>query len=270
MTPFFFGPPDRQLFALFQPASSSATSAVLLCNPYGQEAVRVHRMYRVLADRLNRSGVDMLRFDYYATGDSAGADTEGEPAGWTRDLIAAHEELRRRSRSTHVIWVGVRLGATLAVNASAGATRPPARLILWEPVVDGPAYLRELAERHMQTLDISYDFPNPPWRKMLASGSLAIEREGIGFEIGDALREQLGCLSPTSLAAPRCSRCDVIERSNRPAISELAQRWRSAGLAVNEVQLVHDFDWMAAEALNTALVPSEAIALLTQLVTHPK
>jgi uncharacterized protein len=273
MTPFFFGPSDRRLFGLFQPAwgSPSPASAVLLCNPFGQEALRTHRLYRVLADRLTRAGVAVLRFDYFATGDSAGNDAEGELAGWTNDLRAAHDELVRRVKSASIIWIGARLGATLAIKASATQGTAPDRLILWEPVVDGAAYLGELAERHMQTLETSYKYPQPPpWRAMLASGSWVLEREGVGFELGDGLRAQLCDLSPTSLAMPRFSRCEVIERTERPTILDIVQGWRRAGLCVNEVALVHDFDWLAAEALNTALVPAESVQLLVQLATDPK
>ena len=73
MTPIQFGPADRRLFGLLQPAQGNATrTGVVLCNPMGQEAVRVHRMYRVLADRLNRAGLHVLRFDWFGSGDSAG------------------------------------------------------------------------------------------------------------------------------------------------------------------------------------------------------
>lgn len=272
MTPFFFGRPERQLFGLFQSAQTSlpATAGVLLCNPFGQEAVRTHRMFRVLADRLNRAGIDVLRFDYFATGDSAGDDAEGEPTGWARDLCAAHEELSRRSRAARIIWIGARLGASLAIKATALATHPPERLILWEPIVDGPAYLRELAVRHIQTLETSYNFPNSPWRELLDLGSTVLEREGIGFELGESLRAQLGELRWESIAAPRASRCDIIEPREHSSVSEMIRRWRARGLSVNEVRLVHDFDWLAAEALDTALVPAEAVLLLSELVSGSK
>jgi hypothetical protein len=176
----------------------------------------------------------------------------------------------RRSRSKHVIWIGARLGATLGMKASAAVMHAADRLILWEPVVDGRAYLGELAERYIQTLDLSYNFPNPAWRAMLASGSIELEHEGIGFELGEALREQLGAVSPISFSTPHALRCDIITQGQRPGIADLAQRWRHAGLAVNELRFAHDFDWMAPEALNTALVPVQAIQLLSELVTDPK
>jgi len=273
MIPFFFGDQDRQLFGLFQAGKDnpgSGDTVALLCNPFGQETVRTHRMYRVLADRLARSGVDVLRFDYHATGDSPGDDNEGESEGWALDLASAHEELLRRSRASRIVWLGARLGATLAIKASIAVERAPDRLILWEPIVDGRAYLRELADRHVQTLKSSFNAPAHLWAGRLESNALSHGREGVGFEIGDALRAQLAVLTTGSLPRPRGSRCDLIEHGGRPAVVALAQAWRSEGLDVHEIVLNHDFDWLAAEALNTALVPTEAVQLLSQLVTSDK
>lgn len=267
MTPFYFGDTDRQLFGLFQGVESAAAGAVLLCSPFGQEAIRTHRMLRVLADRLTRAGYDVLRFDYFATGDSAGNDASGDLAQWTADVGRAHAELVRRSSASRVIWVGIRLGATLAIKASAEAPRPPDHLVLLEPVVDGPQYLQELSERFVQTLQTSYDVPDPPWRELLARGGFDLDREGVGFEIGEGLRQQLSNLTPASLPMPSAKGCDVIEREFRPEVATLAKAWLSDGLNVSRDRLSHDFDWLAAEALSSALVPAQVVQALITRVT---
>lgn len=268
MKPFYFGAIDKQLFGLFQSAGPPTARAVLLCNPYGQEAVRTHRMYRVLADRLVRAGHDVLRFDYFATGDSAGNDDEGELIRWSDDIARAHAELARRSSADQVTWVGVRLGATLAIRASASAPRPPDHLILWEPIVDGKDYLHQLSQRFVQTLEVSYDVPDPAWRKMLARGEFNLDREGVGFEVGDRLHQQLAGLSPTSLPMPGAIRCDVIERECRPEVRDMVQGWMRGGLRATESSVMHDFDWLAAEALSTALVPAQVIQVLSERITR--
>ena len=267
VTPFFFGADDRRLFGLFQSAqdSRSDATAVLLCNPFGQEAVRAHRLYAVLADRLVRAGVCVLRFDYFGTGDSAGEDTDGEITGWTSDLIAAHDELVRRSGAGRIVWVGARIGATLAVMASNAVARPPHRMVLWEPVVDGSGYLSEMARRHLQNLESAHCSPEPPWPEIRASIERELDREGMGFELGAELRDQLARLTPLSMPTPRALGCDLIEGGESNEVVNLLQRWRQGGLAVDEVSFVHDFDWMAALAMNTSLVPGNAIALLTRL-----
>jgi pimeloyl-ACP methyl ester carboxylesterase len=272
MSPFYFGPPERRLFGIFERAKGAApaVTAALLCNPFGQEAIRAHRMYRVLANRLTSTGVDVLRFDYFGTGDSAGDDVDGEIDGWTCDINAAHAELTRRSRSSRVVWVGARLGAALAAQASVSVPRMPDKLILWEPVIDGAAYLRELRERHVLVLADNFEEWELPWRAMVASGSMPLQREALGFELGDELRAQLCALSNANFTLPRALRCDMITRPDELSVAGLVARCEAAGLTINQVALEYEFDWMAHEAMNTALVPTEPVQLLAELVTEPK
>ena len=89
--PFYFGAPERRLFGIFHPtaAASSALPGVLLCPAFGQEAVRAHRMMKVLAERLVRAGHPVLRFDFYGTGDSMGEDIDADLDGWAGDIHVA-------------------------------------------------------------------------------------------------------------------------------------------------------------------------------------
>lgn len=267
MLAFHFGPSDRRLFGLFHPAltNTPVRRAVLLCNPFGQEAVRVHRMYRVLAERLARSGTSVLRFDGYGTGDSAGDDTEGDLQGWVSDLIAAGRELEQRATPGRVVWLGARLGATLVALAAVRAPRPPDELVLWEPVVDGAAYLNMLAHGTVAAFESSFSIADPAWRRALASEPATLEHEAIGFEMGPLLHAQLTALTPASFAPPRVRRVTVVSDAASPASDAVLQRWRGAGLTVDETLQPHEFDWLAEEALNSALVPNEIVARLAQL-----
>jgi hypothetical protein len=94
-------------------------------------------------------------------------------------------------------------------------------------------------------------------------GSMAIEREALGFELGDDLRAQLRAVSDTTLTTPRALRLDIVERGERPGVASMVRRWKAAGLAVEELRLGHEFDWMSHEAMSTALVPLEPVQLLT-------
>ena len=112
-----FGPASRQLFGIFHPAeeSGSAETAVLVCPPYGAEGLRTHRFFKVLAERLARTGVATLRFDFHGAGDSPGDESEGEFDGWRRDLGWAHGGAVPRAPST---------GRAASLRTRPGARRP--------------------------------------------------------------------------------------------------------------------------------------------------
>jgi hypothetical protein len=266
MIPFHFGPPDRTLLGLFHPAADGVPSerAVLLCNPFGQEAVRGHRLYRVLAERMANSGVPVLRFDYFATGDSLGADDAGDLDGWVNDTRAALQELVRRSGASRVVVVGARLGAVLAARAAVGASSV-AKLVLWDPVIDGRVYLDVLRASHVQTLELAYSIPDPGWRSALASDPQAFTDEAMGFGMSEALRRQIGKIGAHNFPLPPGVAVDVLARSGDDAVrtwfqpqeSQADRRFRP---------LEHSFDWTAEESRNTPLVPAAALALLTTAI----
>lgn len=148
MNPFYFGTTDRRLFGAHTPARVGARGgsirAIVLCSPWGQEYLRAHRSMRLLADMLAGAGNDVLRFDYYGTGDSAGDMVDGSVQGWEADIETAIDELKDISGAPKVALVGLRLGATLAARVAVRRRRDVGALVLWDPVVSGSAYVAEL------------------------------------------------------------------------------------------------------------------------------
>jgi alpha/beta superfamily hydrolase len=144
---FHFGPEDR-LFGSYVPQSGGgdASSVAVLCYPFGQEYIRAHRAFRQLATLLSRRDVPVLRFDYSGTGDSAGVGTEVGVDEWLDDVSAAIEEARRRARADQVRIGGLRLGATFAALAAQYRSEIE-RLVLWDPVVTGTAFVEDLESR---------------------------------------------------------------------------------------------------------------------------
>lgn len=150
MIPLRFGPAGRALFGGYHPPAGPAakSTAVLLCSPFGQEALRAQRMLRLLADRLARNGYATLRFDYYGTGDSDGECTEADCQDWIRDIDLAEQELRARSGARRTAWIGLGLGATLATHAATVVSRDLAGLLLWDAIIDTAQYLQNLRQTH--------------------------------------------------------------------------------------------------------------------------
>ncbi|WP_027213794.1 serine aminopeptidase domain-containing protein [Burkholderia sp. WSM2232] len=141
MTPVTF---DGCFGWLHRPRGARATMGVVLCNPFGYEALSAYRGWRDLADALAARGVAALRFDYPGTGDSSG--NEEDPLrwrAWLDSIKSAVGVLREQSGVSHITLCGLRLGATLAAIA-AEELGGVDNLVLLMPLVSGKAYIREL------------------------------------------------------------------------------------------------------------------------------
>lgn len=260
MLPFRFGPPTRQLFGLYHAPGGTRTreTGVLICNPMGQEAVRTQRMFRVLGERLARAGWPVLRFDYFGTGDSDGDDEAGDLLGWRKDVAAAHQELLGRSGCRRTLWLGARLGGTLALLAAGDVPAPPAHLLLWEPVASGRHYLEQLASRHLQALQETYSIAPPA----LLQGPH--EGEALGFALGAAMRQQLAAVDPMQACGtvPAGSRVTIVAPPGNADAASWADNLNRTGRPATPVDFSHSFDWTSEEALNTSLVPNDALQVL--------
>lgn len=260
------GAATRRLFGIFH-ASTPMARSVLVCPPFGQEAMRLHRLLRVLAERLARQRVATLRFDYFGTGDSDGDDAEADFDGWVSDILVAHQELVDRTSGAPVTWLGLGLGGSLAVTAASELATPPAKLILWEPVLDGQAYLQTLRRRHLETIEYAFSLPNPAWRRAFNNDPSAFTDEAMGFAVPEGLREGIRRLTLEGLGSHLTSAIDVVAD---PA-NTIARDW-SLRLARSRRAVFHpmasQFDWTAEQLSGSALVPAEALKLLIAACTE--
>jgi len=144
MIPLHFGTRARLLFGVYSPAiGESRRRGVVICNPWGVEAMRAHRSLRILADTLARNGFDVLRFDYYGTGDSWGEGREVTIRGFIEDVLEGARELEALAGVEKVDFVGLRLGAYVA-SAASSARGGGGNIVLWDPVTRGSDFLDEL------------------------------------------------------------------------------------------------------------------------------
>lgn len=258
MRPIRFGPARRQLLGMHHEAAPGSVhrGRVLVCPPFGQEAIRSYRMLRVLADRLARAGYDVLRFDYFGTGDSMGDDEETSLSGWIEDIASAHTELAASSPAGAVAWIGLRLGATAAWLAATQAITPPDRLILCEPVLDGSAYLRTLAHAHEANQAANYSLA--AWRPPAALAGNVFD--AVGFDMGRIIHEELASLSIRPSPPPLGTRTFlVLTASAAPEAPE----WPG----VETIRVPGRFEWTSEEAFNAALVPAELVSALADAAT---
>jgi alpha-beta hydrolase superfamily lysophospholipase len=250
----YFDSGDHRLFGwLHHPSVDSvATLGVVICKPFGYEAICSHRGIRGFAESLAAAGLPALRFDYLGTGDSAEIDAGADQIqAWARDVAAAAEELRRRTGVPRVCLVGVRLGGLLAMLAAAECS--VSGLVLISPILSGRRYLRELRTTRMAGA------------AMAGNGAVADDKneagsmEVSGYTLSAATLASLGRLDFTLLPPPQVPDMLVIDGASMP----VAKRWAeslSARTGRTEYRALPGLVEMVMTAPQFAVVPGEMIA----------
>lgn len=254
MNAFYFGSGTHRLFGVYEPGvgHGPSTRAVVLCAPWGQEYLRAHRSLRQLAVQLRSAGLHVLQFDYYGTGDSAGDMVDASVADWDNDIGLALDELCDSAGVERVSLVGLRLGATLAARHAAARPDAVRELVLWDPVVSGADYTRELMSVAMapETPD------DPPYVN--------------GFPLPPALAREFSDLNLVSLADRLPPRTLLVSSSSRRAAetpmralaSALEQRGGPASVEVIDAPPA----WLEYRNSGTALIPAAIIRRITQWI----
>jgi uncharacterized protein len=175
---------------------------------------------------LARAGYHVLRFDYFATGDSAGSGHEGRPDIWIDNVIDASAELREISNARSLSIVGMRLGAALALGACARELEARS-LVLWEPVVTGKEYLDELDEsdrmRHL-------------W---LLHGEREGHDELLGHPVPAELRRALLSIDTCVGAKPKTEQVTIVAERTRGAHHRLRMALSERGVPTT-IRIVKD------------------------------
>ena len=229
--PLFFGTTERPLFGwLHRPGSpeQAARVGVVLCNPFGFEAVCAHRAYRRFASAIAEAGAAAIRFDYDGTGDSAGEDRDPErvPA-WVKSVHAAADALREKAGVEAVYLFGMRFGALIAAQA-AGQRGDYAGLIAVAPVLSGKAYVREL-----KALQMALGLEGPPAGVQPEAGV----QEAVGFRVTEATKSALSAIDIAKADRAPVSDVLVLDRDDLPPTTAWQQRLASQGAKVEGMVL---------------------------------
>ncbi|MGZ3449425.1 MAG: alpha/beta fold hydrolase [Polyangiales bacterium] len=251
---------ESGLFGSFHPSQASAPkpTAVLLCNPFGEEAVRAHRIYRVLANRLSRAGHAVLRFDYLGTGDSSGSAEETNLDDWIASVVMATAELRRLSSAPRIAALGLRLGGTLAAIATSKHSLDLQHLLLWDPVIDGPAYLRELAASHVEYMSEEMGSPYPP-PPLTPEG---FPHEALGYPLPPSLLAQIAKIDLAAIEL-RADHVTVVTTRSGDDTKRLESRLEKANAKNTKwIATSTSVPWNSDAAVNSAVVPMDILEIL--------
>jgi uncharacterized protein len=270
MTPFRFGRPDRQMFGIYQGPIGEVDhgEALLMCNPFGQEAIRSHRLFKLIADRLARNGLHVMRFDYFGTGDSDGDDVDVSFDGFVDDTQTAHTELLRRANVGQVSWLGLRLGASIAAISSSATPITLKRLVLLEPIFSGREYIEELDEAHNTALKRSYGVRWMIDHVLRTRLSSEIGREALGFSLPVTMRERLLRLTPATFANANAETCHLLRTAGSGSADNLhhvEKLLASRGLMSSVSTIPDSIVWTANEMLNASVVPASVLGAVEQV-----
>lgn len=157
LSPQFIGSDDRRIFSMhYQPTNKVKAKGhdqrhgVVMCNALGHEYTRAYRNLQQLALLLCAKGFDVLRFDYFGTGNSAGECSDFRVESLQSDIRRAVEFLRTKTQVESLTVIGVRMGATLA--ATTEFDRAPDQIVLWDPVAQGQQFLETTETFHSYAL----------------------------------------------------------------------------------------------------------------------
>ena len=253
----YFEGNGRSLLGSSHPAPRlrAGGTSVVLCNPFGEEAARAHRAYRVLAGKLQEEGYATLRFDYSGTGDSSGEASDCTVQQWVDDIEAAIGQSRSQSGSAQVVLVGLRFGATLAALCAQQERLSISHLVLWDPVVRGDLYLQELAGMHAAYLNEELGRRANTVPK---GNGKDLPAEALGTPISATLAAQMAAID-IALAVPRTRHATVISTRDSQDMQRLRTLWRPCP-ALRWIDVVEGTTWNSDAALNSALVPAREIA----------
>lgn len=246
--PLLFGSSGRELYGVYHPAVAvgHAGRGVVFCNPLPHEAIATHWAFRLLGDSLARERIHSLRFDYRATGDSAGDSEEMMISGHQEDIASAIDELKLLSGVESVYLVGIRLGALFALQV-AGSRPDVAGVIAWEPVIDGYVY-------HGELMDAA-----TPWRPGYWDvGGLVIAEENF---------EQIKAFNLRSaMQGVRC-RVGMVASARNPEIGALRVLLDTAESAYRSEIVDDALPWKADDEVGVAPIPAHATRVIKAWLT---
>jgi exosortase A-associated hydrolase 2 len=238
-TPFFFQNGDYRLFGVLHEAKSNPLKeGFVFCAPFAEEKLWAHRVLvnfaRVLADR----GYSVLRFDYMGNGDSEGKFGESSLETMLSDTKCAIRTLRQKSGGIESVnLLGLRLGATIAA-LSTEKKGDAKKLILWEPIINGSSYMREMLRINLSTQTAVY-------KKILHNTDALVQmmKEGKtvnvdGYEMAWPLYEQIAKIDMLSMSNT-CEGSVLIVHINRkdgsviPVLGKLKDKYSRSNIAVS-------------------------------------
>jgi pimeloyl-ACP methyl ester carboxylesterase len=231
-----------------------------MCYPVGDEYIRFHRTFKLLADRLAKIGFFVLRFDYYGCGDSSGNFEQGRIKQWLQDTELAIDEIKNKFGVMKVSLIGLRLGGTLSVITGTEKGNID-NMVLWDPVVFGKDYLSEMAALQKKMLSYAH----------VQSKSCSIDKhftENLGFPLTDILLADIKNIDLLTIPKKPANNILLISSNKKTDQLQLSKYLKSLNINVENKSLISPQLWVWEEAIGKIRVPFNIIQLIVTWISE--
>ncbi len=239
--------------------------ALVFCHPFAEEKKCAHRTMVDAARACAEAGWAALRFDLRGCGDSPGSFGRFDLDDWRADLQAALDCAAGKAQAEAVGLLGLRLGATLAAQV-AEEREDVACLALWEPVVDGAAYITHNLRRSMIKAMITRheggEESEGAAAQAHALGEGTVDFDG--YQVPEALREQIAAVD--LLAGPRtyAGRALIVNLTSRETVAEPLQKLADAYARGTAVAVRQEPVWQRIGIIDASPTITATIDWLTR------
>lgn len=197
----------------------SRKHCIILCSPLTNEQGLCYRAIRQLALRLCKQGFDVIRFDYFACGNSCGSSEQLSVNKCVQNILDIRKFVIQYTKNQSFSYIGLRFGALLAALAS--VENQPSNLILWDPIIDGSSYLSYLEKMNNAFLAQN----NRP--------SNQIHTEYLGYPYSDSLISEIGEKQLGAVNIPISTRVAILSSPGNSDQEQYIQESRLGGLNID-------------------------------------
>ena len=270
--PFFLKTDEGKRFCLYHAPNhdKECCGAFIYVHPFADEMNKSRRMAAVQARSFAAMGFGVLQIDLFGCGDSSGEFADARWSIWKYDLAIARNWLENEVIAPVSLW-GLRLGALLALDFVRGSKNAVDKIILWQPVISGEAFLTQFLRLRLanEMLSSSEDTQKvsgtSAMRNSLANGETL---EVAGYELAPDLAAAIDSLKAAEFVV-RKSPIHWFEiladpgRSMTPAGAKVVSAWKQNDVDLH-VHLVPGSPFWATQEISEC---PEVVSATTNILT---
>lgn len=237
--PFFFKYQNKGMLVIVHRAAEQDRSlGVVLCHSYGEEKQYSHNVLTRFARYLGSHDISSVRFDHIGYGDSDGEIEDASVQSHVDETCAIIDLAKTELGVDRIVLVGLRFGATVA-SLVAESREDVAGIVLWSPIVDGPAFLQTLIRKYQLGALTSREKPKNAEevsKLFAAGGQISVEGNNLGGNMVQQLKT-LRLTTPRSFAGPVLATASETDQGGQDQARELCDAYgASSTMVVSEAR----------------------------------